>query len=330
MGCPACQLCLLLHTPISPQLQLSGRRKLSGWESVPLSEEERNSGQSLLKPEINLLTTTNVSAGLTNRTAMLSAQSAQKEAPDAQHPSEQLEGPFSRVCAGCHQSPCSPVPAKVPEPCNSQPPQGRPNAKQNKQEPQSAIRALRFCRCHRAQLSCWGGSPVLGSGHRGAKNKQTVRVNGAAVIFGLEGVHTVRVVVVNNCERSRRRGERDGTDRASPPRCQQEAAPRGHRRCHLLLQHPQRRDAGGRGRCRSRQRGHRGRTWRRMDAPHCSCTQHGSVLAAPLHPQCHRSSARRPADTALQRCGTAVRMQPQEPTCAEMNTFFTFPFFWKE
>lgn len=192
------------------------------------------------------------------------------------------------LCAGCQQSPCSPMPAKVPEPCKAQPPQGRPNAKQNKQEPNQAIRVLRFCRFHRAQLSCWGGSPVLGSGHRRAENKQTVRVvNGAAVIFGLEGVHTVRVVVVNNCERSRRRGERDGTDCASPP-----GASRKQRRgdTSIVTSSSSTHSGGMReavGDASSRQCGHCGRTWHGMDAPHCYRTQHGSMLAAPPHPECH-------------------------------------------
>lgn len=248
MGYPDCQLCLLPITPISPQLQLSGRRKLSGWESVPLSKEERSSVKSLLKPEINLVTTTNISAGLTNGTVTLSAQSAQKEAPDCTV-SPQGGGSSLLLCPalGASRPQAPQCQQRSPSPARLSLHRGDPTQRKTNKNPNQAIRALRFCRYHRAQLSCWGGSPVLGSGHHRAENKQTVRVNGAAVIFGLEGVHTVRVVVVNNCEWSRRHGERGGMGCASPPRCQQEAAPRGHLHRHLLLRHPQRRAAGGRG-----------------------------------------------------------------------------------
>lgn len=45
--------------------------------------------------------------------------------------------PSAVPCTGCRQTPGSPMSAKVPQPCKAQPSQGRPNAKENKQEPQS-------------------------------------------------------------------------------------------------------------------------------------------------------------------------------------------------
>lgn len=58
-----------------------------------------------------------------------------------------------------------------------------------------------------------GGAPTARrvpppEGEKTAENKQTAGVHGAAVIFGLEGVHTLRVVLANSCEWSWRCGER--------------------------------------------------------------------------------------------------------------------------
>lgn len=82
--------------------------------------------------------------------------------------------------------------------------------------------------CHPAQQNLPGAGTEGGSKPKGSppaapragspparraentENKQTVGGNGAAVIFGLEGVHTLRVVLVNNRDWSWGCGERAG------------------------------------------------------------------------------------------------------------------------
>lgn len=58
--------------------------------------------------------------------------------------------------------------------------------------------------CHPRSPHCPACPRQAGSlpreGQKAAENKQTAGVNGAAVIFGLEGVHTLCVVLANSCK----------------------------------------------------------------------------------------------------------------------------------
>lgn len=114
---------------------------------------------------------------------------------------------------GWGTSPCDPAALSLPGGDLREPP-----SPSTEQKPRPARRHQRLLQllmpsCARSRerglrpgtAAATAGSPPP-EGHSSAENKQTLGVNGAAVIFGLGGVHTLRVVLANSCKWSGERG----------------------------------------------------------------------------------------------------------------------------
>lgn len=110
---------------------------------------------------------------------------------------------------GISLGPGWPVPAEGTSGSPHQPAQSKSPA-----SPETRAGAAAFNAAHRDPPGAGRkGAPTAGrvpppEGQKTAENKQTAGVLAAAVIFGLEGVDTLRVVLANSCKWSRRCGER--------------------------------------------------------------------------------------------------------------------------